>query len=683
MRKNFQWLFYLFSHGAWWYITVISVSLFLYSETHVYDWLLRGCEGKGCTDLFLLSLREAEGLQSYGISMSFYSGILVVLLLIQFLSFFSAGCLLYVYGLRDRICLFTSMMLIATGTLMSISNPLILQAPHLQSLFKVESFVGELYLFFFFLFPDGRFRPRWLLVPAFIGLGGNIGSYFFAGSIIDPLSWPMAARTGTWITLHLLVILSQIYRYRHAETRQLKRQIRWFAVSMSGFILSVLALLLSTNFSENGLVKLGMWFVYYLALLCMPFSIGIAILEQRQRHLSTLFSRTIVYSFVTIVIMGVYVLIIGSLGILFNYQNNIFISLLATGVVAVLFQPLREKVQLSVNRLVYGERDDPYKILSSLTKRLESTMSNSSVLPTIVEEVAKALKLPFAAIDIKMEGQFQRIASFGQEIQMKSEFPLTMQQECVGILTVGARSLQETLPPEKVYLLNDLIRQVTLAVQTVRISRELQHSRIKLVSLREEERQRLRRDLHDGLGASLASISLKIDTLVFQNEVGQTVKNRLLELQDNLRTAIGNIRQLVYNLRPPALDELGFIFAMDELSRQYEDSSVKVFIEADNIDFQLHAAIEVAAYRITQEAITNVVKHSKGSICKITLKTDDTHLIILIEDNGIGLPENRKRGIGLHSMRERAEEVGGEFLIQNKPDTGTTVKARLPLWMEG
>ncbi|MBT2727213.1 sensor histidine kinase [Bacillus sp. ISL-75] len=683
MGRKFQWLFHLFSHGAWWYITVISVSLFLYSETQVYDWLLKGCEGKSCTDLFLLSSGETESLQAYGISMSFYSGILVVLLLIQFLSFFTAGCLLYVYGMRDRICLYTSIMLIATGTIMSVSNPLILQAPHLQSLFKVESFVGEIYLFFFFLFPDGRFRPRWLWVPAFIGLGGNIGTYFFPGSIMDPLSWPTLTRTGTWIALHLLVIFSQIYRYRHAETKQLKRQIRWFAVSMSGFILSVLALLLSTSYSEDGLVKLCMWFVYYLALLCMPFSIGIAILEQRQRHLSTLFSRTIVYSFVTIVVMGVYVLIIGSLGLLFNYQNNIFISLLATGIVAVIFQPLREKVQQSVNRLVYGDRDDPYKILSSLTKRLELTMSNSSVLPTIVEEVAKALKLPFAAIDIKMEGQFQRVASFGQEIQMKSEFPLTIQQECIGTLIVGARSLQETLPPEKVYMLNDLFRQVTLAVQTVRITRELQHSRIKLVSLREEERQRMRRDLHDGLGASLASISLKMDTLIFQNEVDQTVKNRLLELQDNLRTAIGNIRQLVYNLRPPALDELGFIFAMDELSRQFEDSKVKVSIEAGNIDFQLHAAIEVAAYRIAQEAITNAVKHSKGSICKIILETDDTHLTIFIEDDGIGLPENRKSGIGLHSMRERAEEVGGEFFIKKVDDIGTTVKVRLPLWMEG
>jgi signal transduction histidine kinase len=680
MRKKFQWMFYLFSHGAWWYITVISAALFLYSETQAYDWLLKGCVGAICSDPFLLSSREADSLQAYGISMSFYSGILVVLLLIQFLSFFAVGCLLYAYGMKDRICLYASILLIATGTMMSIINPIILEASHLQSLFKVESFVGELYLFFFFLFPDGKFRPKWLLVPALIGLGGTIGTYFLPGSILNPLTWPMAARTGTWVMLHFLVIYSQIFRYRHAETKQLKRQIRWFAISMSGFILSVLALLFSTGLGENGLVKLGMWFVYYLALLFMPFSIGIAILEQRQQHLSTIFSRTIVYSFVTIFVMGVYVLIVGSLGILFNYQNNIFISLLATGIVAVLFQPLRIKVQQSVNRLIYGDRDDPYKILSSLTERLELTMSNSSVLPTIVEEVAKALKLPFAAIDIKVEGEFQRIASFGKEIQLKSEFPLKIQEECIGILIVGTRNLQETLPPGKLYLLNDLLRQVTMAVQTVRISRELQQSRIKLVSLREEERRRLRRDLHDGLGASLASISLKMDTLVYQNHVDQTVKNSLLELQDNLREAIGSIRQLVYNLRPPALDELGLIFAMDDLGRQYENSKVKVSVEAVNIDFQLHAAIEVAAYRIVQEAITNAVKHSEGTYCRITLETEESHLIIMITDDGIGLAENRRNGIGLQSMRERAEEVGGQFFIKNGLDYGTTIEVRLPLW---
>lgn len=683
MKRSFSGLLDLLSHGAWWYITVISVALFVYSETKVYDLLLNVCSGDDCQDLFLLTAEEAQSLLSYGMSMSFYSGILVVLLLIQFLSFFVTGTLLYVYGMRDRICLYTSILLIATGTIMSISTPTISEAPHLDHFFKVESFVGDLYLFFFFLFPDGRFRPKWLLYPALIGLVGNVGIYFLPGSVIDPTTWPMAVRSGIWLSLHGFVIYSQIYRYRHAENKQLKRQIRWFAVSLSGFILSVLSLLIFSTFGDNGLLKLFMWFVYYLALLFMPFSIGIAILEQRQRHLSVVFSRTIVYSFVTLIVMGVYVLLVGSLGFLLNDQNNIFISLLATGIVAILFQPLRTKIQHSVNTLVYGDREDPYKILSSLTQRLELTMTNSSVLYTIVEEVAKALKLPFAAIEMELGGNFERVAVFGEELQVRSEFPLKLKGECIGILIVGARSLQETLPPDKVYLLNDLLRQVTMAVQTVRISSELKRSRIKLVSFREEERRRLRRDLHDGLGASLASISLGMDNLVFQNGVDLAVKNRLLELQGNLRTAIAEIRQLVYNLRPPALDELGLIFALDELCRQYEGSSIKVSLEASEIDFPLHPAIEVAAYRIVQEAVTNAGKHSKGSFCKVTLGLDDSSLIMTIEDNGVGLKGNRKNGIGLHSMRERAEEVDGQFFIKNNSGMGTTIEVHLPLWVEG
>lgn len=683
MKKRLHGLFYIFSHGAWWYITVISVALFIYSETKAYDKFLNVCSGKECQDLFLLTAEEAQSLLSYGMSLSFYSGILVVLLLIQFLSFFLVGCLLYVYGMRDRICLYTSILLIATGTVMSISTPIISQAPHLVSIFQVESFVGDLYLFFFFLFPDGRFRPKWLLFPAIFGLAGNIGIYFLTGSLMDPTTWPIPIRSGIWLSLHALAIYSQIYRYRHAETKQLKRQIRWFAVSLSGFILSVLSLLIFSIFGENGLLKLFMWFVYYLALLFMPFSIGIAILEQRQKHLSVVFSRTIVYSFVTLMIMGVYVLIVGSLGFLLNDQNNIFISLLATGIVAIFFQPLRTKIQHSVNTLVYGDREDPYKILSSLTERLELTMTNSSVLLTVVEEVAKALKLPFAAIDIEIEGQFERYATFGKEVQVRSEFPLTLKGERIGILIVGARSLQETLPPDKVYLLTDLLRQVTMAVQTVRISSELKRSRIKLVSFREEERRRLRRDLHDGLGASLASISLKMDTLVYKNDVDLVVKNRLIELQEDLRSAIAGIRQLVYNLRPPALDELGLIFALDELCRQYDGSSIKVSLEASKIDFPLHAAIEVAAYRIIQEAVTNAGKHSKGSTCKVTLGIEDSNVMIRIIDDGVGLLDNRKNGIGLHSMRERAVEVDGQFLIKNGHDKGLTIEVRLPMWMEG
>lgn len=683
MGRGFRWFFLFVSHGVWWYIAVISVALFLYSETKVYDWLLLVCKGNNCADLFLLTAGEAHSLQSYGISPTFYSSILTVLLLIQFLSFFAVGCLLYIYGMRDRICLYASLLLIATGTIMSISNPIVSGAPQLQNILMVETFVGDLYLFFFFLFPDGRFMPRWLVVPALIGFAGNIGTYFFSGSLIDPVTWPMALRTGTWVSLHLLVIFSQIYRYRQAETKQLKRQIRWFAVSMSGFILSVVALILSSNLSDNGLVKLMMWFVYYLALLFMPFSIGIAILEQRQRNLSLVFNRTIVYTFVTIFVMGVYVLIVGSLGYLLNYQNNIFISLLATGIVAILFQPLREKIQASVNRLVYGDREDPYKILSSLTERLELTMTNSSVLTTIVEEVARALRLSFAAIEMKRGERFQRITSFGDDSQWKTEIPLQIQEECIGKLIVGAKSLQETLPPEKIYLLNDLLRQVTVAVQTVRITNELHRSRIKLVSLREEERRRMRRDLHDGLGASLASISLKMDTLIFQTKVEQEVKRRFIELQEQLRAAVGDIRQLVYNLRPPALDELGLIFALEELCIQYEDSSVKVTLEAPEIGTPLHPAIEVAAYRIVQEAITNAVKHSKGSLCHVTLSTDETTLMITIKDNGTGLAAERKNGIGLHSMRERAEEVDGQFFIQKEKDLGTTLQVKLPLWKEG
>jgi signal transduction histidine kinase len=677
MKKITQFTFQSITHLAWWYITVISVALFIYSETKVYDLLLNTCT-ENCQDLFLLTEAEATSLLDYGMSIEFYSGVLVVLLFIQFLAFFAAGCLLYVYGLRDRICLFTSILLIATGTILSISSPLLLDTPRLQNLFQIESFVGELYLFFFFLFPDGRFRPRWLMIPAFIGLTGHIGIYFFQGSLIDPTTWPTFLRTGIWMGLHLLVLYSQIFRYKKAESKQLKRQIIWFAVSMAGFVVSVLALLLYTSFGENGLLKLAMWFVYYMALLFMPFSIGIAVLEQRQRHLSTLFNRTIVYSFVTIFIMGMYVLIVGSLGILINNQNNIFISLLATGIVAVLFQPLRVKIQQSVNRLVYGDREDPYKILSGLTERLELTMKNSSVLPTIVEEAAKALKLPFAAIDIHVEGKFERIAAFGEDIHVNTEFPLKLQHETVGIFIVGTRSLEDTLPPEKVYLLNDLLRQLTMAVHAVQITGELQRSRVKLVSLREDERRRLRRDLHDGLGASLASISLQMDTLIYQNQVD--AKDRLIELQGNLRSAVGDIRQLVYNLRPPALDELGLIFALKEMSYQFADSSVEITIEAPDEDMNLHAAIEVAAYRIVQEAVTNAIKHSNGSLCKVTIEPIAQHLVITIKDNGQGIPANHKSGIGLNSMRERAEEVDGKFTFKN--ENGTFIQVRLPLWKE-
>jgi signal transduction histidine kinase len=361
----------------------------------------------------------------------------------------------------------------------------------------------------------------------------------------------------------------------------------------------------------------------------------------------------------------------------------------ATGLVAILFQPLRGWLQKGVNRLFYGQRDEPYTVITRLSQRLEGTLAPESVLSTIVETVAQALKLPYAAILLKQEGSFAIAASCGKPAADSLTLPLTYQRETIGQLQLAPRAPGETFTPADQRLLDELARQTSLVAHTVRLTADLQRSREHLVSAREEERRRLRRDLHDGLGATLAALHLQaaaIRTLMRRDIEAADVE--LLDLQAEIRAAVADIRRLIYALRPPTLDELGLIGAIRQYAAQYDiqegsatdaGRNLRVEVEAPHQLPVLSAAIEVAAYRIVQEALTNVVHHAQAHSCHIRLSLiEDSKFQLEIIDDGVGLPEERNAGVGLLSMRERAEEVGGSCVIESMPGQGTHVLVCLP-----
>jgi signal transduction histidine kinase len=215
----------------------------------------------------------------------------------------------------------------------------------------------------------------------------------------------------------------------------------------------------------------------------------------------------------------------------------------------------------------------------------------------------------------------------------------------------------------------------------VRLTADLQRSRERLVAAREEERRRLRRDLHDGLGPTLATQTLKLEAA---RDLIATDPARATELMSGLivdsQAAIADIRRLVYALRPPTLDELGLISAVREQVAQYANTGVAIGLDVPEHLPALPAAVEVAAYRIVQEALTNVVKHARARSCdvRIGLVGDGPHRTLSLEvrDDGVGLPAQLRRGIGLHSIRERAEELGGVFVMTT--GRGTRVSAYLP-----
>jgi signal transduction histidine kinase len=411
----------------------------------------------------------------------------------------------------------------------------------------------------------------------------------------------------------------------------------------------------------------------------------VALLWHGLYHVDALIGRTLVYGALTACIIAIYMLVVGYLGSLFRTDDNLLISLLATGAAAALFQPLRERLQRAVNRLLYGQRDEPYAVLSDLGRRLDTTGDPAAILPAVVETIAHALKLPYAAIRVEQAGRLAEVAATGALTALPLRLPLTHQGEPVGELVLGRRGRSEPFGPADRRLLDDLVRQAAAAVHAVRLTADLQRSRQQLVSAREEERRRLRRDLHDGLGPTLAALGLKLETA--RNRLGhdRQAEALLADLAERTQAAVADIRRLVYALRPPALDELGLVGALRQVasaSDMQAPDGLRVGVDTPDRLPPLAAAVEVAAFRIAQEALTNVVRHARARTCTLRVQLATAGLRLSIEDDGVGLTASRGIGIGLASMRERAEELGGTFAIEPRPGGGTRVQVVLPLPVE-
>src|SRR5215218_1599046 len=520
-------------------------------------------------------------------------------------------------------------------------------------------------------------------------IGGKVTTYGFFGA-------SRYLGRALLLTSIFVALLSLILRLRHARGNE-RQQLKWFffaAVPLTVF-LSLIELMIVANFTTDPCIHLcgtqWLWqvfravrYVSILALLIVPVFTYIAILRYHLYDIDVVINRTLVYGALSASVVGIYVLTIVALGALFQAQGNLGVSLVATGLVAILFQPLRGRLQRGVNRLMYGERDDPYAVISRLGKRFEAALAPETVLPTIVGIVREALKLPYAAIALPRDGNdFEIVAASGEEPPADPlVLPLSYGGESVGELLLAARAPGESFSAADRRLLDGLAGHAGVAVHGVRVMADLKRSRERLVLAREEERRRLRRDLHDELAPTLAALGLDAAT------VGELIPTDPKEaafanekLRSAIRATVGDVRRLVYDLRPPALDELGLVEAMRQRASRLGvgDEGFLATVEAPDELPPLPAAVEVAAYRIVQEALTNVSRHARASACTVRLAcADGRALTIEVTDDGIGLPDTPEGGVGLSSMRERAAELGGECEIVRSRPSGTRVFARLP-----
>lgn len=550
------------------------------------------------------------------------------------------------------------------------------------------------FVLLFYLFPDGRFTPRWTVLPA-VAWAVWLGWVFFIYRSFDSMGLVFDALP--FVIVFTSIVAAQIYRYRRVSGPVERQQSKWFlgalGLNLAAFFIGnvLLGAVGALDEAATGDRVMLAWtlfeFTTGLMGLCVPIALAVAVLRYRLFAIDVIINRALVYGGLTAAVIATYVLVVGYLGSLFRTGGNLAISLVATGIVAVLFQPLRQWLQRGANRLLYGERDEPYAVISRLGRRLEGTLTPDAILPTIVETVAGALKLPYAAIALGTPHQPTIAAATGTPIPNPVRLPLAYQGEPVGEFLLAPRAPGEPFSPADRRLLDDLARQAGVAAQAVRLAHEarqlatdLQASRERLVLAREEERRRLRRDLHDGLGPRLAALTLRLDTARDTLADDPRADALLGDLADRTEEAVADIRRLVYALRPPALDDLGLTGAIRQAADGYGPGPLHIAFEIPDDLSPLPAAVEVAAYRIATEALTNVVRHARASHCTIRLTLDGTHAALVVEvvDNGRGIAPDWEAGFGTASMRERAEELGGICIIEPMPSGGTRVHVTLP-----
>ena len=401
--------------------------------------------------------------------------------------------------------------------------------------------------------------------------------------------------------------------------------------------------------------------------------VAVALLRRRLEVVEPTVRRSL---FQAALVAGVGAAFLAGAGLVDRTFDRSFESMLAGGVIALLLLPVALAAQRWLGRRLYGDRDLPRQVVAEL-RRLDPSASPVEALTGSLTLLSERLRLSYAALDAPGVA-----ASVGEARGDPVTIELVAGGSRLGHLVLETAPERDPFGAGDRPLLEDVGAEVGALVQAVVTGAELQRARERLVTAREEERRRLRQDLHDGLGPSLATMAMRLETARDLIDADPAGAAALVDrLSDRARDDIAEIRRLVEGLRPPALDQLGLVPALRVRADEHNAAAgdgLRWTVDADGDLAPLPAAVEVAAYRIAVEAATNAVRHSGGHRCSVSLRRDGDALHLRVTDDGVGLPERPRPGVGLTSMRERAAELGGRLAVTGGP-SGTVVDAVLPL----
>ncbi|MCF6743596.1 sensor histidine kinase [Blastococcus sp. KM273128] len=504
----------------------------------------------------------------------------------------------------------------------------------------------------------------------------------YAGIDLDLTTLPIPpeiAQAGLRIAFPLALLgvafpaAAVVTRYRRArgEDRRRMRWLLWAAVVD-------LLVMLSTFLLPGGPTTATL----SLAVALTGTAVTLGILRPRAVDIDRLLGGTVVYGVLGIGVVLLDLAVLAGAGALlgdrFGERDATLLTLL---LVAAAYVPLRAPLWRLVRRWVLGERDDPYRVVSELAARLERSEDVEAQLVAIAAGVAEAFRSPYVGVEVDHAAGERLVAEHGRRPASVRSLPIAYRGEEVGRLLLPGDGVRAHLVTRDEGLLADVVRQAAAAARASSLAAQLQQSREELVSAREEERRRLRRDLHDGLGPSLGAVVLRIDTARNLTAAGRAEDaDRLLRAaRDDVAGALGDVRRLVHDLRPPALDDLGLTGAVRQQADRLLGAGTVTTVEADPAADDLPAAVEVAAYRIASEALANVARHAGATTCRVELvRGGDRSLVLTVTDDGVGIPPDAPAGVGLVSLRERAAELGGRCTVSCPPDGGTVVRAVLP-----
>lgn len=538
-----------------------------------------------------------------------------------------------------------------------------------------------------YVFPDGRFVPRWTRFALAVWLLLLLGAPIAAGAEADAGAELLVGAVG--IAVFASCVYAQIHRFRTSAEVVERQQISWLTAAVGlrfVYVLVVTATPLGPLMDEpsaRGLVTYGVMFlVSYAISAVFAVAITVAVLRYRLYGGTVLVSRALVYLMLSAAVVVAYALAVGAAGVFLHGRGGVWLPLIATAAVAVGFHPLRLRAQRRVNRLLYGQRDDPYGVVSAVGADLDA----GPVPPRIVQTLAVALKLPYVALSGPASAVHRDPGVPEPAADAVVSFPLDGGDLELGTLDVLPRR-GERLSAADRRLLSDVARQAGLALRAVRLAEDLDRSRRRIVLTREQERDRLHRDLHDGLGPTLSSLHQRLDAAARLIEDDPAAAGELVrDARDRVRATIDEIREIALDLRPPDLDQFGLYGAVAALVERADlpAGGATVTLTAAELP-QVPPGVDVAAYRVVSEALTNALRHARADRIEVSLgsvtRDGATRLVVEVTDDGTGFEAGgaRAAGTGLGSMAARAEEVGGSTRIGPRAGKGTVFRAEFPV----